>query len=186
MMVFVVDDTELPWCNTMYLLIGFEVPRLIGQLLNAARKVFGCVSNLEGDTMGNGRVLPRVLGDEMKAVHVEVILIDSLGVVAMRYEKDVSLQVLLHHKPRTSAESQSLTLSYGVEPKSLVSTDFLACFYLSYIAWILSQVLLDIFAEIDISQKTNVKRDENKLICNVLDGTKYYLKYIKNIINKII
>ena len=157
--MLVVNHTELPWSHSVNLLISNQMPCSIRQFLNHTREIFWCVANLESDTMGCSFIsFPRVLCDEMEVCHIEVILIDTLWVVAMRNKKDISLQVLLHYKPRTSAESQSFTLSNCIEPKSLVSTDFFASFYLSYIAWILSQVLLDVFAKIDISQETNALR----------------------------
>ena len=113
--MFIIDDTELTRCYAMYLVFGLHVPMTICCLGESALQVLRCVTYLEGDRMWLG-CLPRIAGDEVEIVHGEVVLIDTLWVVAMRDKEDVALEILLDHKPRTTTKAKSFALTYSIEP----------------------------------------------------------------------
>ena len=94
----------------------------------------------------------------MEVAHGNVVLIDLFGIVAMRDEEDVSLQILLDHEPRTATESQSFALTDGVEPEATVYADFVACFYLAHIAGLFAQMSFDVVAKVDVTQKADALR----------------------------
>ena len=64
----------------------------------------------------------------MEIMQREFLLVGSLRIIAMAHIEDILLYVFLDDKPRTAAEAQSLTLSDGMIPQSLVLTDTLTCF----------------------------------------------------------
>ena len=64
----------------------------------------------------------------MEIMQRELLFIGCLRVIAMTHIEDILLYVFLDDKPRTAAEAQSLTLTNGMIPESLVLTDALACF----------------------------------------------------------
>ena len=64
----------------------------------------------------------------MEIVQRELLLVGSLRVIAMAHIEDILLYVFLDDKPRTAAEAQSLTLSNGMIPQSLVLSDTLTRF----------------------------------------------------------
>ena len=60
--------------------------------------------------------LERISADEMEIVHGDVVFIHLLWVIAMRHKEDVPLDILLHHKPRTTTKAESLALTDGIVP----------------------------------------------------------------------
>ena len=82
-MVVVVDDAELTLCHTVNALVGLYVPSAVALLLNRACEKLGRMAYLECDGVGRGRFLPWALGDEVQGVHAEMVLIDTLWVVAV-------------------------------------------------------------------------------------------------------
>ena len=122
MVVGIVNYTELTWGNTVDSVEGMYGVLSRGGFLNSGTMVFGSVTNLE-------RHLLRQLtgGEEMEVADREVCLVGGVGVVAMTDVENVCLNVFPHYKPRSSAETHSLALSNGVEPKSTVLTYALAC-----------------------------------------------------------
>ena len=49
MMMLVVDDTELPWCHTMNLILCVDDEAVITDLFQRRRQIARCVTDLEGD-----------------------------------------------------------------------------------------------------------------------------------------
>ena len=80
-------------------------------------QVFGSVSDLECDVFLTAVLFPWVLGDEVEIVHREMVFVHFVGIIAVRHEENVALDVFLNNKPWTSAQSQSLALTDGVEPQ---------------------------------------------------------------------
>ena len=96
----------------------------------------------------------RISADEMEIIHRDVVFVHFLWVVAMRDKKDVAFDIFLHYKPRTATEAQSFALTNGVEPKPLVLSNLVTCFYLTHIARIFAQVCFDVITEIYVAQES--------------------------------
>ena len=139
MVVGVIDHAVLTRSDTMNLLIGLDTPHSI-HLMDCAIVKLRCVAYLKGNSVWGVLflVFPRIGSDEMQVVHLYMLLIDLLGVVAMRHEEYVTFHVLLHHEPRTSAEAKSLPLAYGVEPQAAMLADETACLQFTHIALVLT------------------------------------------------
>ena len=78
---------------------------------------FGSVAYLEGDALGKAGD-----GEEMEVVDRKILLVGCLGVVAMGHIEDIVGDILLDYKPWTATEAESLALTDGVEPQTLVAT----------------------------------------------------------------
>ena len=77
------------------------------------------------------------------------------GVVALRHIYNIIRDVFLHHEPRSTAETETLALPDGVEPKTLVTTQLLARFHLHDVARHLANVFADIVVVVDFSLEAN-------------------------------
>ena len=66
--------------------------------------------------------------------------------------------VLLDDKPGTSAKAQSLALTNGVEPESLVLANLLARLQFYDIARLLAQVATDVVVVVDFAQEADTLR----------------------------
>ena len=82
--------------------------------------------------------------EEVEVAHGEVALVCCVGIIAMAYVKYVCLHVFFYHKPWSSSESHSLTLSYGVEPQSFVLSDAFPSFEFYHVAWLFSKITPDV------------------------------------------
>lgn len=100
MVVLVVDDTELSWSNSVDFLLCLQMPGAIWILNKYAFMELRSVTDLECD----GRALDR-FSNKMHVVHLDMILIDLLGFIAMRDKENIAFQVLLHDKPRAATKS---------------------------------------------------------------------------------
>ena len=170
-MVLIVDDTELAWGNTVDFLLGLKMPSAVCELLDVAWKVFWRVTDFKGDffrLQKKGRIIrtrfscaffcPRIGRNEMEIIHGDVVFIDFFGVVAVRDEQDVALEVLLNNEPRSAAESQAFALSDGIEPKATVCANLMPSFNLTDVTWLFAKVCLDVVAEVNIAQEANALR----------------------------
>src|SRR3712207_8530176 len=71
---------------------------------------------LKGDFRPILRRAPRIVRNEMEAVHDEFIAVLRLHSIASRYVHHVFFDIFLHHKPRAAAQSEPFPLSDGVKP----------------------------------------------------------------------
>ena len=94
----------------------------------------------------------------MIIVHFKVLLISCIRVVAMRHIEDILFYVLLYHKPRSAAETHTLTLSYRMEPQPLMLSDALTRFQLYHITRLFTQIATDIVVIIHFPQETDALR----------------------------
>ena len=108
------------------------------------------VTYLESDTLGK-------LGnsEEMEVVDGEVLLIGCLRVVAMGDIENVALYIFLDNKPWTATETQSLALTDGVKPQTLVGSYAATGIQFNNITGIVAEVSLDIIVVVDLAKKTD-------------------------------
>ena len=133
MVVCVVDNAELSWCDTMNLFFGVYDKFARTRPLQSSRMILWCMSDLECHlTKG------QTLCEEMEVMHRKVLLIGCRRVVAMRNVKNIPSDVLLHDEPRTASETHALALSDGVEPQSFMASDTLASLQLNDITRLFS------------------------------------------------
>ena len=122
----VVDHTELTRCDsldqvrTLHLITG-------SCRSDHPRQELVRMADLEADFLFPG-FRPGIFRNEMKVRQPELPPVLMHRVISPRYEQQVLLRVLVHHEPWPSAQSQSLPLSDGVKPESLVRTDLPAAF----------------------------------------------------------
>ena len=64
--------------------------------------------------------------------------------------EDIFLYILTHHKPRTSTETQSLTLADSMEPQAFMLANPLACFQLYNVTRLFTQITPNIVVVIDL------------------------------------
>lgn len=94
-------------------------------------------------------------GEEMEILKGEILLVRRLRVVTMTHVENIVLHILLYHEPRTAAEAQTLALTDGMEPQTLVATDALARLHLNHIARVLAQVSADVIVIVNLPQEAN-------------------------------
>jgi len=94
-------------------------------------------------------------GEEMEILQWEILLVSRLRVVTMTHIQNIVLHILLNHEPRTTAEAQTLALTDGVEPQTLVATDALTRLHLNHIARLLAQVSADVIVIVNLPQEAN-------------------------------
>ena len=80
----------------------------------------------------------------MESMDGEVLFICTLWVVAVRHIDDVLFDVFLDDKPRTTTQSQTLALAYGVKPVTFVLTYLLACFQFNHVTRPFAKIAADI------------------------------------------
>src|SRR3712207_7434014 len=78
---------------------------------------------LKGDFRPILRRAPRIVRNEMEAVHDEFIAVLRLHSIASRYVHHVFFDIFLHHKPRAAAQSEPFPLSDGVKPVAQMGSD---------------------------------------------------------------
>ena len=91
----------------------------------------------------------------MKVTDRKVLTVGRFGVIAMRDVKDVQYNILFHHKPRTTTEAHTLTLSDGMEPESLVLTDTFTRLQFYYFTRLFTQIPTDIVVIVNLAQETD-------------------------------
>ena len=74
-------------------------------------------------------------------------------IVAVTYVYNIVVHIFFHHIPRAATQSESLPLSYGVEPVSVVFAEFTPCFYFHNRASFFSEVAADEVVVVDFSQE---------------------------------
>src|SRR5574344_2733916 len=103
------------------------------------RMIFRSMTDFERDIHLLG-ISPWVTSQEMKIVDIEYIFVCSFGFISLTYIKDIVDHVFLDDIPRTAPETQSMTLTDGVEPESFMNSYFLSCFQFQHISSIFSQI----------------------------------------------
>ena len=111
MMRLIVQYTELSWCHPVYRFVG----------MNGIYSTFLCfqygmmelwgMTDLETDILSIDRSC-----QQMQVMDPELLLVCRLRIIAFADIQDILLHVLLHDKPRTTAEAQTVTLSDSVKP----------------------------------------------------------------------
>ena len=76
----------------------------------------------------------------------------------MTHVEYVCRHVLLHRKPRSAAEAQSVTLADGVEPQSLVTAYLATGLQLHHVARQLAQVVAYVVVVVDLAEETDALR----------------------------
>ena len=89
-------------------------------------------------------------GQKMEIVHREVRLIGCLRVIPMRHIKNITVNILLDHKPRPTREPHTLALTNGMEPQTTMLTNTLTRLQFNDIPWILTQITSDIIIIVDL------------------------------------
>lgn len=128
------------------------VYRPFSSVSTVAGVVFGCMAYFERHAVGQGS---DAFCQEVEIVNAEVILVSSVGVIAMRDVEDVIVHVFLYHKPWAASESESLALPDCVEPQSFVFTDDLTGFQFDDIARLLSKVTAYVFVVVDVAKEAD-------------------------------
>ena len=123
MMLFIVYHAELSRCYAVDGLCGMNGIAAFSRLFYGCRMIFGRMSDFECNVLHIQR-----LGEEMEIVYLKVRLVGRFRVVSPADKKHVGLNILLHHKPRTTPKAQSVTLTDGVKPQSAVLANLLARF----------------------------------------------------------
>ena len=123
-MILIVDNTVLAGSDALDFLVGLNAVEIADAADVATRKL-GRMADLEGNLLRVVELAPRILGDEIEAVHIDGLAILRLRIVAIGDVDDVTTNVLLNHKPRATTQAQPLTLSDGMEPIAVVLTSTL-------------------------------------------------------------
>ena len=117
--VTVIDHAELTGSNALHPTVGMHPVTAVTKVLSNTNKIVGCMPHLESNLLRKGG---RYLGQSMKILDHELLLMCLDGLIAFHNIQDVVFHVFLHHIPRTAAQSKSFALADGVEPMSLVLT----------------------------------------------------------------
>ena len=107
-MILIVDYTVLAGSDTLYLLVRLNAVE-VADTADIAMRELRRVTDLEGNLFHVVELTPRILGDEIKAVHIDGLTILCLGIIAVRDVDDVTANVLLNHEPRAATQTQALT-----------------------------------------------------------------------------
>ena len=79
----------------------------------------------------------------------------QVRVPSVGHEDDILLDVLLHHEPRASAQSQPLALAYGVKPESFVASQHLSRFDVDDASFLFAHELADEVIVVNLAQETD-------------------------------
>lgn len=148
MMGLVVNDTELAGGYAMDLLLAMDDIGIISCGLHRSLVPLGSMAYLEGDALGKAGD-----GEVMEVVDGERLLVGCLGVVAMGHIEDIVGDILLDYKPRTTTEAESLALTDGVEPQTLVATYAATSLQLDDISGIVAEITLDVIVVINLAEE---------------------------------
>lgn len=149
-MIFIINYAELAWSYTMNCLFRMNHPSAIIEFFDSSRMILRCMSNLEGYLLH--RHFP---GKEMEVLQWEILLISRLRVITMTYIQNIVLHILLDDEPRTATKAQSLALTDGMEPQSLMFANALSGLHLNHIARVLAQISADVIIIVNLPQKAD-------------------------------
>ena len=127
--VIIINHTKLTGCYSLHWFgrfdeIGVSIIFGIMDAGDGCVEKFGRVSVFEFNKLMVAFLsFPRVACDEQRFLEKERTSILLFGVIAARNINGVVSDVFLHHIPRTAAQSQTLSLTDGVEPVAIVHTD---------------------------------------------------------------
>ena len=152
-MGLVIDYTELTGSYAVDLLLAMDDIGIISCGLHRSLVPLGSVAYLEGDALGKAGD-----GKVMEVVDGERLLVGCLGVVAMGHIEDIVGDILLDYKPRTTTEAESLALTDGVEPQTLVATYAATSLQLDDISGIVAEITLDVIVVINLAEEAYALR----------------------------
>ena len=152
-MGLVIDYTELTGSYAVDLLLAMDDIGIISCGLHRSLVPLGSVAYLEGDALGKAGD-----GEVMEVVDGERLLVGCLGVVAMGHIEDIVGDILLDYKPRTTTEAESLALTDGVEPQTLVATYAATSLQLDDISGIVAEITLDVIVVINLAEEAYALR----------------------------
>ena len=159
-MLVVVDDAELSGSHPVHGFVGVYDSAAVVEQLKCGRQILWRVADFKTDTQ-SALCLRRVavgLGwqrEPVEVVYGNVLHVGCLGVVAVADVEDVALHVLLHHKPRAAAQSESLALADGVELVAMVQANNLARFLLHHFARPFAQQAAEVAGIVNLSQEAD-------------------------------
>ena len=125
-------------------------PHVAVEVLHGGGVVFGRVAYLERHTLHG-----HFAGKEVEALQGEVGLVGCLRVVAVAYVEYVLLHVLLHHKPGSAAEAESLALAYGVVPQGAVASYHFPGLQFHHVAGAVAQVTPYVVVVVYLSEEAD-------------------------------
>ena len=113
MVILIVDHAVLAGSDALYLLVRLNAVE-VADTTDIAMRELRRVTDLEGNLFRVVELAPRILGDEIEAVHIDGLAILCLGIIAVRDVDIVTANVLLNHKPRATTQAQSGPIPYAV------------------------------------------------------------------------
>ena len=129
-----VDNAELSGGDALHGLFGLDNPQAVGCLIQFSRREFGCVPYFEAYVDGVFRQALRQRRFEQGFSHkAETAQAYNLAVLGRSLKsfgnvEDVLRNVFFDNIPRAAAQTESLALPDGVEPKAVVVAEAFACF----------------------------------------------------------
>ena len=139
MVVFVINHAELSWRHTLDEVFSVYDERAIACAFKCRTVVFGRMSYLKPH-VHTVLSLPRIERKEMEIVYWEILFVGGARLETLAYKQYVALHVFLHRIPRSAAEAKSVTLTDGMEPKTLMLTNLLAGLQFEHIARIFAEI----------------------------------------------
>ena len=115
----------------------------LGRAYQAAGGKVGRMADFELDVDGLPAVegaTPQVGAEVVETEQVDLVAVLRIGVVALRYVKDVLFDILFDHEPGASAEQQPFALTDGMEPVAAVGSENAACFEFDYLPFALTEI----------------------------------------------
>ena len=100
-------------------------------------------------------IRPRITCDPVHFVEMEEFAILLLGVVALRDIDHVVMDILFHHIPRSTAQTETLALTDGVEPESAVFAEFASGLKLEDRAGTFAEVAADEVIVVYLAEETD-------------------------------
>ena len=97
--------------------------------------------------------VPRVACDPVHHFQIYHASVLAGCIIAARYIYHIVMDVLFHHIPWTSAQSESFTLAYGVEPEAVVLAEFSSCLNFYNRAFLFAKVALQEVVVVYFSKK---------------------------------
>ena len=91
----------------------------------------------------------------MRRSDEEMVGVSGNGVVAVSHPEDVAPQILLDDIPRSTAESEALALTYGVEPEAAMEAEHTPGLAVDDLSGLLAQVLADVVVVVYLSEETD-------------------------------
>lgn len=119
MVIFVIDDTKLSWCNTMDEFFCMNNKIRIACYLNSSFMILWCMAYFKSYFI---HIDP--FCQIMKIHNGEFFLVCSLRVIAMADIEDIVLHIFLDNEPWSTSKSKTFTLAYCVEPQSAMFANY--------------------------------------------------------------